>query len=81
LQARAFDDILESRLGEKHLGIMSGAGAGVLINAFLHEKSSLPVDEVGQRPCIADRRAAAEQLKKPQWFLRNRPHFGSLKRG
>src|SRR6266496_54275 len=36
--ARSFDGILESRLGEKHLGIMSGAGAGVLINAFLHQE-------------------------------------------
>ena len=50
---------------------MSRAGAGVFVKAFLHQESSLPVDEVGQRLRIADRRAAAEKVEQPQGSLRN----------
>jgi hypothetical protein len=37
----------------------------------LHQESSLPIDEVGQRLRIADRRAAAEKVEQPQGSLRN----------
>jgi hypothetical protein len=50
---------------------MSRAGAGVFVKAFLHQESSLPIDEVGQRLRIADRRAAAEKVEQPQGSLRN----------
>ena len=69
--ARLLDGGLEARLAKKDLGIMSGAGAGIFVDAFLHQESGVPVDEVGQRWRIADRRAAAEKFEKPQRSLRN----------
>ena len=63
---RLLDGSLEARLGEKDLGIMPGAGPGIFINSFLHEERRLPVDEVRQRGCIADRRTPAEPVEKPQ---------------
>ena len=69
--ARLLDGLLEALLAKKDLGIMSRARAGIFVNAFLHQESGLPVDEVGQRFRIADRRAAAEKVEKPQESLRN----------
>jgi hypothetical protein len=42
---------------------MSGARTGILVDAFLHKKCRLLVDEVGQPGKIADRRRAAKKFE------------------
>src|SRR5262245_36639306 len=67
--ARLLDRIEERRLAEQHLGVMAGARAAIFVDALLHHEGRLPVDEIGQRLRIADRRAPAKEIKEAQLIL------------
>ena len=43
---------------------MPGAGSRIFVYAFLHHESRVPIDEVGQRFRIADRRRATKNIQK-----------------
>ncbi len=59
---------------------MSGARAGIFVDAFLHQEGGVLVDEVGQRLRIADRRTGAEKFEKSQRSLQNRPAMSVVSR-
>ena len=61
--ARLLDGFVEFRLGEQHLGIMPGAGAGIFVDRLLHQEGRILVDEIRELTGIADRIPAAEDIE------------------
>ena len=68
--ARLLDRVVKALLAKQDLGVMPGAGAGILVDALLREEGRLPVDEIGERVGIADRRWTAEKPEQAQRSLR-----------
>src|ERR1700674_5310794 len=69
LPARPLEGFNEPGIPQQYLGVMTGTGLRIIVEALLHDEGGLLVDEIGELPGVTDGRPATEKSKEIQTIL------------